>query len=385
MISQPPFFPDEEYRVRLQNVRQKMAGSDLDACLISSPENIYYLTGLSHQGFFACHMLIVPREGELALVARAMERVTVEAQVRGARFIGYADGADPAPVTCAALVEAGLGSARLGLEKNTLFLPLKIAEGIVAGLPGANWSDVSGLVDELRLIKSPRELACIRQAAAVTEAMMHAAIGTAKAGVNERDVAAEVHRAMILAGGEYPGFGPFIRSTPRLGQEHGTWSDRILAKGDALFLEVAGCVRRYHAPMGRLIFVGEAPPGAKEIEPVCLEAFDAIVNAIRPGVKAGEVYRAWQDRVDRAGLSHYRRHHCGYLVGIGFPPSWVGGSMVVGLRHDSNLELRAGMAFHLLSWLMGSARGDYFVSNTAILTENGCEVLSTVPRHLQVV
>jgi Xaa-Pro dipeptidase len=362
-----------------------MAERDLDACLVSSPENIFYLVGLSHKGFFAYHMLIVPQDGEIRLIARAMERVTIANQVRNAHFIGYTDGADPARVTIDALLDAGLNSGRLGIEKDGLFFPLRIAEGIIAGTPNASWSDASGLVDQLRRVKSPRELAYTRQAAAVSDAMMRAAIETAKVGVGEHEVAAEVHRAMILAGGEYAGFGPFIRSTPRLGEEHTTWTDRVLTRGDALFVELSGCVRRYHAPIGRLIFVDEAPPGTRAIAAVCREAFAAVVDAIRPQVTAAQVYQSWQDRVDRAGLSHYRRHHCGYLVGIGFPPTWTGGSGVVGLRHDSALELRPGMVFHLLSWLMGSGRGDYFVSDTALLTEQGCEVLTTVAQDLHIV
>lgn len=384
-MSDLPFFPDEEYETRLKKARQKMAEQNLDACLISAPENIYYLAGLDHHGFFAYHMLIVPREGDMVLIARAMERITVELQVTQARFVGYDDSADPVRVTCDVLDQMGLAGARLGMEKRNLFLPASLAEGIMAGTSEAHWSDASGLIDELRLVKSPREAAYTRQAAAVSSAMMEAAINTAKAGVNERDIAAEVHRAMVLAGGEVPGFSPFIRSTARLGQEHRTWTDNILNVGDALFVELSGCVRRYHAPMGRLIFIGEAPPGTPEIAQICLDAFDRAVKTIRPGAKAGEVYRAWQAWVDEAGLAHYRRHHCGYLVGIGFPPSWVGGSQVVGLRHDSELELRPGMTFHLMSWLMGSGRGDYFISDAAMLTERGCEILTTVPQQLRIV
>jgi Xaa-Pro dipeptidase len=118
---------------------------------------------------------------------------------------------------------------------------------------------------------------------------------------------------------------------------------------------------------------------------ICLEALQSVVETMQPGITASQVYQAWQNRVDAAGLTHYRRHHCGYLVGIGFPPSWVGGSRVVGLRHDSSLELQAGMTFHLLSWLMGTGQGDYFVSNTAVLTEEGCEVLTTTPQQVQIV
>jgi Xaa-Pro dipeptidase len=266
----------------------------------------------------------------------------------------------------------------LGIERSTLFLPPAIHDSIVA-VPGPKWVDASRLIDDLRLIKSRREVELTRAAARVSRAMMRAAIEAARPGVNEREVAAEVHRAMILEGGEPPGFGPFIRPTPRLGQEHGTWRDRKLVDGEALFLELAGCVGRYHAPMGRLVWLGRLADHDLAMHEVCREALQRVVAAIRPGVTAAEVYRAWQSRVAEAGLSHYRRHHCGYLVGIGFPPSWTGGGEVVGLRHDSDLALRPGMVFHLLSWLMGTGRGDAFASDTALSTEDGCELLTRDP------
>jgi Xaa-Pro dipeptidase len=49
---------------------------------------------------------------------------------------------------------------------------------------------------------------------------------------------------------------------------------------------------------------------------------------------------------------------------------------VTGLRADSDMEIKAGMSFHVLSWLMGTGRGDYFVSNPVLLTENGAEILT---------
>jgi Xaa-Pro dipeptidase len=378
-------FPDEEFAARRAKLGAAMAAAGLDGLVVSTPENIFYLTGLDHQGFFALHLLIVRAAGEMTLIARAMERITVEDQVSGARFVGYADNEDPAEVAAAVLRDSGLAQARIGIEKHSLFFPPRAYEALLAGTPEATWLDASVLIDELRMIKSPREIAYTRQAAAVTDAMLQAAIATATAGVNEREVAAEVHRAMILAGGDPPGFGPFIRPTPRLGQEHTTWQDRQLVAGEALLLELSGCVSRYHAPAGRFLFIGRRPLGALEIERVCLEAFDRVVEALRPEATAADVYRAWQSRVDQAGLSHYRRHHCGYLVGLGFPPSWTGGSMVVGLRHDSDLVLRQGMVFHLLSWLMGTGRGDYFVSNTALLTDAGCEVLTEARQASQMV
>jgi len=384
-MGQPPFFPPDEYESRLRAVRQSMAERQLDGLLVSVPENIYYLAGVSHWGYFATHLLIVPAEGRPTIVARSMEQVTMDLQLNGVDFTGFGDLDDPAVTVTRVLTGAGLGSGRLGMEKNSLFLTPALAERIVAGVPGAQWCDASDLVYHHRVAQSPLEQAYTRRAAVVTDAMMQAAIDTAHAGVSEKEVSVEVHRAMVEAGGEFPGFGPFIRSTPTLGQEHGTWTDRALEDGDVLFVELSGCVARYHAPMGRLLFVGHAPDSARWIEPVCLEAMDAVVRTARPGVTADTVYQAWQDRVDAAGLSHYRRHHCGYMVGIAFPPAWSGGGVPVGLRHNSPMILRAGMVFHLMSWLMHSGHGDYFVSHAAIVTDDGCEVLTTIPQHLQVV
>jgi Xaa-Pro dipeptidase len=377
-------FSQREYQGRLNNLRRLMAEQDLDACLISSPENIYYLSGLSHLGFFAYHLLIVPSDGKMALVCRAMEQQTVEKQVvkfGRADFHGFADGDDPVRFSCDVLWQMGLSSARLAAEKGSLFSTARMVEGIAARLPQASLGDCSGLVDSLRQIKSAQELAYTRQAATVSEAMMRAAREAAAPGVNEREVAAEVHRAMLLAGGTYPGFPPFIRATPTLGDEHLTWRDHTLQQGETLFVELSGCVNRYHAPMGRLLFISQSPPGTDLMARVCLAAFENVVDSIRPGVTAGQVYQAWQSVVDEAGLEHYRRHHCGYMTGIGFPPSWVGGPLVVGLRQSSDLELREGMVFHLMSWLMDAGTGDYFVSDTAVVTKDGCDVLKAVSRQ----
>jgi Xaa-Pro dipeptidase len=112
---------------------------------------------------------------------------------------------------------------------------------------------------------------------------------------------------------------------------------------------------------------------------LCGEAFDAALNALKAGAKAKDVYNGWQSVVDAAGMPEYRRHHCGYLVGIGFPPAWTGGPRVTGLRHDSDRQMQEGMTFHLMSWFTETGRGNYFISNTVLLGTNGAEVLTRTP------
>jgi Xaa-Pro dipeptidase len=380
----PPYFSREEFDERLAAVRAAMAHRGIELCLLSTPENVFYLTGLDHWGYFAPHLLIVPAKGEMILVTRAMESVTVANQVGNARFEGHADNETAADLAGRLLQDSGLAKRRTGIEAWSSGLACGFAEVLRRACPGAEWVDATGLVDDLRMVKSPAERDLMRQAARVSDAAGEAAIAAIRAGASEREVAAECQRAMILAGGTYPGFGPFIRSTARLGEEHTSWGDTCFADGDAVFMELAGCVARYHAPLGRLVHLGRASDETYAMAGVVETAFSAVLGAMREGTRFRDVYAAWQSAVDAAGLPHYRRHHCGYAVGIGVPPSWTGGNKVTGLRRDSDIELREGMTFHVLSWLMGTGRGDFFMSNTVLLGANGPEVLTRLPAGLTI-
>ena len=372
-------FSDEEYGRRTRKVIGLMVEKGLDGLIVTTPENIYYLSGLDYQGYFVPHFLIVTANQQQVLITRAMESKTIDVQVKHAKFIGYEDGADIADTVCAVIRECGLGSAKIAMERQGLFLPPALAEKIISDFSGVKWSEGSGIVDEVRRCQSSEEIAYTEKAAEISVKMMETAISTAAEGVGENEIAAEVYRAMLESGGDQPGFVPLIRSTPTLEQEHTAWSKRKLAAGDPLFLEMAGCLKRYHAPMGRFFYIGKAPAGTKEVADVNVEANRRVVDAIRAGAVVKHIYKIWQDTLNDAGLVHYRRLHCGYITGIGFPPSWVGGAMVVGLRHDSDFILKEGMVLHIMSWMLGTGTGSYFMSNTGVVRSDGCDVLTDVP------
>jgi len=371
-------FTDAELDRRLTAVRAAIAERSLDAAILSTPENIFYLTGLDHWGYFAPHMLIVPLTGRPLLLTREMERITVENMVRTADFRGHSDSETVADLAAIALADWRLKGRPIGIEAWSAGLSHGLAQALQA-LCDADWTDVTGMVDLLRQVKSGEEQVLLRHAAAATDAGTAAAIAALHDGAAERDVAAECLAAMTRAGGEPPGFGPFLRPQARLGEEHTTWGQGTYAQGQTVFLEIAGCVGRYNTPNGRLVHIGPAPEGNRAVAEIAERAYGAVLAALRPGARARQVYAAWQAVVDDAGLSHYRRHHCGYVVGIAFPPSWTGGNTVTGLRHDSEVEIKQGMSFHIMSWLMGCGRGDFFLSNCVLLTDKGPETLTTTP------
>ncbi|HYH30421.1 MAG TPA: Xaa-Pro peptidase family protein [Pseudonocardia sp.] len=382
MTAAPPLVPppllDPERDARITALRAAMAARGLAAVALSSPENVYYLLGLDHLGYFAFTMLVLPVGGDPVLVTREMERATVLAQVPGARHVTFADGEDPTAVVARALAPVPAG-ASVGVERHGSFLPPAVLDGLRAALPTLTWTDCSGLLASSRAVQSATETGWARRAAAVSDAAMRAGIAAARPGTAERDVAAATYHSMISAGGEPPGFVPLIRPVEMLGQEHVTWGDRDVRPGEGLFLELSGCVRRYHAPLCRTVYPGYAPPRAAEAAEAALAGLAAARAALRPGARTGEVFAVWQRAV--GGSPH--RHHCGYLVGIGYPPSWVGGPEVLGIRPGGDAEVLAGMVFHLMSWVQRPV--GHVVSDTALVTPDGAELLTTVPRELAVV
>ena len=375
------FFSASEYASRLARARENMEQDGLSALLLASPENIYYLTGLNHQGYFALTLLVLPLEGPPLLVARAMEAATIAGQVPQCVHVPFADDEDPAVAAVHAVRSVTRPGAAVGIERTAMGLPLAVWDPLRAALEDLRLVDGSGRVERLRQRKSPGEVVYIRRAARASSRALEAGLDAVQEGVSQREVASAIYAELILAGSEYPGFAPLIRSRDVLLREHVTWRDRAIARGDAVFMELSASVARYHAPLARMAYVGEAPRGTDEAAAISVAGLEAVRCALKPGAVSGEVYSAWQAVVDE-GLGHrsYRRHHCGYSVGIGFPPSWVGGSAVVGLRNGGRMEIEEGMTFHVLSWLLGQQPADYVVSDTVLVTATGSEILTTTRR-----
>ncbi|MGW7517537.1 M24 family metallopeptidase [Streptomyces sp. NPDC054796] len=392
-VPAPPAFPAEEYAERRAGVRAAMARDGFGALLVTAPEDVHYLSGLDHQGHFAVTGLLLPLEGTPVLVEREMEAPTAAAQTHGCAHVGYGDGTDPADALLDALRDlaplpgipgrSGIPGT-LGYQAASLSLPPAVWDRLREGFrergpSGTRWADCGPLLTGCRSVHTPRETEHIRTAARLSDLAMGAGLAAATAGARENEVAAAVHEAMLSAGGGLPAFAPLVRTTDRLDQEHLTWSTRRIGPDDAVFLELSAAYGRYHAPLARLRHLGQdtAARDARAAE-ASHEAMAALCAALRPGETAEGVFHAWRSVMDRAVGGTYRRHHCGYLVGIGFPPGWMGGSRT--LRPGNTMVLRAGMTLHIQSWMLDAHVGRHALSDTALVTDDGCEVLTRTPR-----
>lgn len=239
-IVEPFRFSAEEHRTRLEAVRGELGKRGWEGLLLAGPENIYYLSGLRHFGYFAETFLIVPVSGTPMLVARAVEAPTIESQCVGIRHVAYVDGENISARVRRALIGAGLDGARVGVESQTMAFPPRLWTELRESTPRVDWVDGSGVVEAVSCVKSPAEVSLIRGAAEMTDRGLEAGALAVKSRARVNEVAAEVMAALIRAGSDHPGFPPLVRLGDLLECEHVTWDTRAVDRGDFVFMEVSG-------------------------------------------------------------------------------------------------------------------------------------------------
>ena len=381
-LPQEPAFPVEEYEARLAAVRDGMSERDTEVLLVQHPPNVLYMTGYQtfSPNFGEC--LVVPQEGDPTLLVPSPELggALVHTWLDDRR--GYSADRSNAQYIADTLREKKNDGAKVGVEKGSNGLPAGTYEGLVAALPKARFVDGSGIVEAVKTVKSPREIEHIRAAAKTTEAGIAATIDAARVGATDNDMAAAASEALIAAGSEYMCLSPVVTSGRRSGILHSTHKRNRLEKGDVVLLEMGGCIHRYSAPTMRTVFIGEPPAEARRMAEACLTALGNILSAIRAGVTANEVAQVGWESILTAGDGFVFHGNFGYAIGAGFPPTWADdtGAIMSGI----DTVLRPGVVFHHPVALRRMGRYGTAFSETTVVTEDGCEVLTSSPREIVV-
>lgn len=372
-------FPVSEYEGRLRQVRAAIAARGLDLLLVTSPENVYYITGFNTWGYFAYQAALVDLEHPPLLVVRQHEKRNVEATSWVTECATYGDAEDPSEATARAIRAIGANGRRLGVEKNSWFFSVLHYERLRAALSDWEVIDASSLVGGLRLIKSEAELQYVRAGARVAEASMRAGLEAVQVGRTENDVAAAVHAAMISAGGEHPSLPPFIASSEGSSRPHVTWRGITIREGDAVLLEIPGCVKRYTAVINRCVVLGRGTEQLRSMADAAIGTLDELIAQLRPGMTSSEADRLCHNLLGKRGFEMRRR--TGYSIGISFPPDW-GEWDVMNLVEGDERELRPGMVFHIPISVRVLGVAGVSASETVLITRAGCEALTQFSRQV---
>lgn len=344
---------------------ERLAAAGVDALVITQPENRRYLSG-----FTGSEGAVVVGPGPCWLLVdfRYVEQGREEApDCQLVRFERLEEGLRQ-------VVEAA-GVRRLGVEG--AHVPVATFDRWREAVAPAELVPVGPVVEGLRAVKEPEELARIEAAVALADRAFSYILPRLRAGRTEREIALELEWFMRTEGAERVSFDPIVASGPRGALPHARPGPRPLSAGDFVILDF-GCVAGgYCSDMTRTVVVGPPGPQHREIYEAVLAAQRRGIEAVRPGRNGREVDAEARAVIAAAGYGEHFGHGLGHGVGLAVhetPPR------LSPTADDTPLE--PGMVTSVEPGIYLPGFGGVRIEDLVVVTEAGCRVLSQAPREL---
>jgi Xaa-Pro dipeptidase len=369
-------FAEEEFQARIERVVAELGRQDLDALVVTGPENICYLSGFWTPGYHVFQALVVPRKSEPFLVVRNIEVDSVESKsaVKKAYQIQNLDYALQTFVE--AMRAEGIEGGRVGLEVD-LAKQTTIRTDLLSDLLGdVTWVPSVALVDAFRAIKSETEVAYIRKAVSLAESALKAGAASIPQAATDSDVAAAVHFSLAAAGSEFTGSPPYAVEGLASARTHSLHANRPLDPEGHVWMEVSASVNRYHGVVSRIGGRNIRSEIARHFE-VSAQALTKMVKAMRDGIASGAVDAIGREVVDRHDCGKYWKNRAAYSLGLSFPPG-LGEGHIIDIKTGDERILRSGMVFHMIPILKVPGLGAIGCTETVMVTPEGGERLGTL-------
>ena len=383
-------FERSEYRQRVASIKESMRLNGIDVLLISNPANQFYATGYDGCSFYTPQMVVVSVDADEPIwFGRKMDAVGAKftAYLAEENVIAYPDEyvgtqeRHPMEYLVKVLKEKEWHRGRTAAEQDDYYYTSKWNRILTEGLGQGEFADGFLLVNRVRMKKSAKELEYMSQAGQIAALAMEGARKTARPGVRQCDVMAEVYRITTAGSPKFGGTFPCKPPNAMVGEvasaPHLSWSDKPLEDGDVFYIELGGVRHRYHSPLSRCVFVGTPPKELVRTTAIIREGLEAALDVVKAGIECQDMAAAWDRVIRKYGIEKDSR--IGYPVGIGFPPTW--GELTCSLRAGDTTVMEENMTFHCIPALWLEKFG-LVVSETFAVTNSSARTFAECPRAL---
>ena len=377
-------FPEEEYRRRVAKVRSLMAERGLDALLVTEVPNVCYLSGYDTfvPNNFACLTLATDGEPTLQVAEFEIPGALLNSWVKDVRATRFNDPDAVVKEFSGILQEHKLDGKRIGLETRLPGINIDVYEGLKKALPRANFVDASDLVFRARLVKSPAELAYMRQAAEIARKGIADAARSVRAGMSDNEIASVAYATLAKEGSEYFSCQPCVVVGHRTGWIHTSQRRSRVKAGETVMMEVGAFVRRYVGAIMHTVVVGEPSRDVVRLVKASDDTLKLIAATVKPGRTAHEVASEVKKGLDGVAKEAYSTGMFGYAVGLSFPPTWREGRFMIAEGVHEPMVPNMTFLSPITLRLPGILGIGY--TETLAVTETGCEVLTAHDRTLTV-
>jgi len=358
---------------RLAQAAEATAKAGLGALLLTPGPDLRYLTGYNTHPSERLTCLAVPAHGPAFLLVPRLEFASAQASPAGGmdlEIVTWDETDDPFGAVGQRL--AGITSAGLA-EQMWAMMVLRFRDA----LPGARLALAGAALRDLRMRKSPAEVAALREAGAAIDRVHERVPGWLRPGRTEREVAADIASEIVAQGHARVDF-VIVGSGPNAAKPHHEPSDRVLAAGDAVVVDIGGTMPSgYCSDCTRTYALGAPPPEFAGYYQVLKDAQEAACAAVRPGVSAESVDAVARDAITAAGYGGYFTHRTGHGIGLEVHED----PYIVAGNAD---RLEPGMAFSVEPGIYPGPHGAR-IEDIVVCTAAGRERLNNASRDLVVV
>ncbi|WP_141503056.1 M24 family metallopeptidase [Paenibacillus luteus] len=306
------------YRNRRSILQEKLEKRAVRATLVISPASIAYLIGFRSDPMERFMALWIKADGTMILYIPELDE-TKASMVQGIdRLVLIPDGK---PATEALRETCGGEPERCGIEKETL--TLKMAEQLAELWPDTEFVDIGADIGQMRGRKTRAEANLVKAAAGYADAALEAALGFFRRGMKERELAEEIDRQIVLAGGAGPAFKTTVLGGERSALPHGDTGDYGIVEGDILLIDMGVVHEGYLSDMTRTFLVGQGTAEQERMYETVLEANRRAIDALQTGVTLASVDEAARSWIRSCGYGEWFPHRVGHGLGteIHEPPS----------------------------------------------------------------
>ena len=363
----PDDLPPMDVVARLGALRALFDHAGCDALVVSALTNIRYLTGFTGS---AALLLVTPDDAVFVTDGRYQDQSADQLAAAGVQAELRIVAAESDAEMAGAARDRGI--VRLGLEADVVTWAqqqrwestLHTAGPLVA---------TTGLVQQLRLVKDPGEVARIRSACSIADEALARLRPRLAAGPTEAEFGAELDAAMRQLSAADVSFETIVASGPNGARPHHHPSDRCIKEGDLVVVDFGALVDGYHSDMTRTVAVGEVGAERRRMLDVVLAAQQAGVDAVVAGVEAREVDRACREVIEEAGWGDAFVHSTGHGVGLDIheEPRVSGRSAAT---------LVAGHVVTVEPGVYLSGLGGVRIEDTLLVSDDGCDRLTLAPK-----
>ena len=363
---------------RFEKLAAVLGPSKFDAIALNPGPTLTYLTGLNFHLMERPVVLVYAPGKDPAIILPELEKLKVESLPFKVHTFSY--GEDPTEwgqAFRAALFELDLYGRTIGVEPRRMrVLELRMVEN---GAPGSHVISAEPELAALRICKDADEVANMRQAVKIAQDSLETTLPQIKIGMSEKEIAAELTLQLLRHGSdpEIP-FSPIVSGGPNSANPHASPSGRKLQAGDLLVIDWGAAYNGYISDLTRTFAIGEVDAEYQKIHQLVQQANAAGRAAGKPGVACAEVDKAARAVIEDAGYGAYFTHRTGHGIGME-------GHEEPYMRSDNLQLLEPGMSYTVEPGIYLPGRNGVRIEDDMVVTENGCESLSDLPREIRVV